>query len=174
MLDPTLRFQHQWKMNQGSRAGAIVPLFAVMLPVILIFAGFAINLAYMQLISTELKVATDAASHAGGRAMSIHQTTDAAIAQAELTIQSNLVGGHVLSIGTSDGSGGNTEDQVAIIFGKSIRGNNGYGMYEFEEVSKSSVDNGTQRATSVGVIANLQLPMVFNAMAESTFTPVRR
>ncbi len=173
MLDPQLRIRHKSNLKQDRRTGAIVPLFAVMLPVILVFAGFAINLAYMQLASTQLKIATDAASHAGGRAMSIHQTTDAAIAQAELTIQANRVAGRVLSVG-ADGQSGNGENQVQIIFGKSIRGNNGYGMYEFEEVSKSDVDNGIKRATSVGVIGNLQLPMVFNTMAVSTFTPVRR
>lgn len=167
MFYPTFRIQQ--KSKGRTRAGAIVPLFAVLLPVILIFAGFAINLAYMQLVSTELKVATDAASHAGGRAMSIHQTTDAAIAQAELTIQSNLVAGQVLTIGSGEG-----EDQVDVIFGRSIRGNNGYGMYEFTEVERSEVDRGMERATSLGVTGHLHLPMVFNSMSTTAFIPARR
>lgn len=167
MLDPTLKIQQ--KSKGRTRAGAIVPLFAVLLPVILIFAGFAINLAYMQLVSTELKVATDAASHAGGRAMSIHQTTEAAIAQAETTIQANLVAGRALSIGDTS-----REDQINVIFGRSIRGNNGYGMYEFTEVPRAEVDSGAERATSIGVIGDLQLPMVFNTMSTSVFVPARR
>ena len=58
------------------RRGAILPLFAVLLPVLLIFAGFAINMAYMQLVATELKITTDCAAHAGGRAMSVAQGDD--------------------------------------------------------------------------------------------------
>ena len=60
-----------------TRKGAVAPLFACLLPVLFMLSGFAINVAYMQLRSTEIKVASDAAAHAGGRAMSLYQTTDA-------------------------------------------------------------------------------------------------
>jgi hypothetical protein len=169
MLDPTLNVRIPLTKASRRRNGAILPLFAVLLPVILVFAGFAINLAYMQLVSTQMKIATDAAAHAGGRAMSIHQTTDKAIEHAELIIQANIVGGKQLTIG-EDGE----EDQVAIIFGKSIRANNGYGMYEFTEVAKSAIDNGTDTATSVGVISNSEYDMVFKAMDTHSFNPYRR
>ncbi|MFT5299779.1 MAG: hypothetical protein ACI87E_003296 [Mariniblastus sp.] len=151
------------------RAGAIMPMFAILLPMMMIFAGFAINLAYMQLATTELKIATDAAAHAGGRAMSVHQTTDAAIAQARLTTEANLVAGQVLSVGAAGGT-----DQVQILFGKSVRSDNGYGMYEFIEVTKSDVDSGAEQATSLGVVGTLDLPMVFNSMNIGSFSPVRR
>ena len=59
--------------RRDARKGAIVPMFAILLPVLLIFCGFAINLAYMQVVTTELKIATDCAAHAGGRAMSVAQ-----------------------------------------------------------------------------------------------------
>ena len=62
--------------HQLSRRGAILPLFAILFPVILVLCGFAINMAQLQLSTTELKAATDAAAHAAGRAMSIHQTTN--------------------------------------------------------------------------------------------------
>ncbi|MEM7784393.1 MAG: pilus assembly protein TadG-related protein, partial [Planctomycetota bacterium] len=64
MFDSALKIQ---STPVRARRGAIAPLFAVILPMLLIFAGFAINLAYMQLVNTELKIATDATSHAGGR-----------------------------------------------------------------------------------------------------------
>ncbi len=125
----------------------------------------------MQLVSTELKIATDAAAHAGGRAMSLSQTTDAAIEQALLTAQTNKVGGKVLSIATEDGS----DPDLQVKFGTSIRANNGYGMYEFTEVSKSDVDSGNARATSVAFISSTNLPLLFRAHGSfSHFTARRR
>ncbi len=70
MFDPTLNVRCRKARSHAApsraalapRKGAIVPLFLVLLPVLLILCGFAINLAYMQLVSTELKVATDAAA----------------------------------------------------------------------------------------------------------------
>ena len=44
------------------RVGAILPLFALILPVLAIIAAFTINIAYLQLTRTELMVATDAAA----------------------------------------------------------------------------------------------------------------
>ena len=66
MFDPTL-LNHN---KRPDRKGAVLPLFALLLPVIMILCGFAINMAYMQLVATEMKVSTDVASHAGGRALS--------------------------------------------------------------------------------------------------------
>ena len=80
------------------RKGAVAPLFALLLPVLFLLSGFAINLAYMQLLTTELKIATDAAAHAGGRAMSIHQTTDAAYHHAHRIAALNRVGGQSVHV----------------------------------------------------------------------------
>ena len=129
------------------RQGAVAPLFAFILPILFVLAGFAINLSYMQLLSTELKVSTDAAAHAGGRAMS-------------------MVGGEPLQIPM-------TESRME--FGISIRGNNGYGRYEFTPVPKSSIDNNTRRATSLAVIGTVDMPLVFQAMRGITnFAASRR
>ncbi len=173
MFDPTLNERELNMMMKlkasgatySSRKGAVAPLFAFMLPVLLIFCGFAINLAYMQKVSTELKVATDAAAHAGGRAMSVHQTTDAAIAQAELTAQANLVGGRTISISASE----NDEDHFDAEFGLSTRGDGGYGMYEFVGVDRDDVDSGFQRATSIAINTRVELPVVFNVMNYGAF-----
>jgi len=149
-----------------ARRGAILPLFTFLLPVLLILCGFAINLAYMQQVNTELKIATDAAAHAGGRAMSLFQSTDAAIAQATLTAQANLVGGRVMSIASNEAA---TGDDFEIIFGRSVRSNGGYGMYQFSEVPKSAIDSGAERATSVGVVSRVELPLIFNVMNQKYF-----
>ncbi len=143
------------KRPDANRRGAIMPLFALILPVLFILSGFAINLAYMQLVSTELKIATDAAAHAGGRAMSIHQTTQDAVEHAQSTALLNNVGGKPLALSTNSS---------VMKFGLSTRDEGGYGQYQFNEVPRSQVDNGTQRATSLAVISDVQIPMVFGAM----------
>lgn len=134
------------------RRGAVAPVFAVILPALLILASMAINIAYMQLASTQMKIATDACAHAGGRAMSIEQSTDAAIEMAQQVAQMNLVAGRPLTLSTSD-----TDDDMK--FGLSTR--EGVGRYEFTPYSKSEVDAGTQRATSFAVTGVLDVPMVF-------------
>lgn len=52
------------KTNQ--RQGAVLPLIAIMLPVLLVLSGIAINIAYMQLTATELQISTDVAAKAAG------------------------------------------------------------------------------------------------------------
>lgn len=148
------------------RQGAVAPLFAFILPVLFVLAGFAINLSYMQLLSTELKVSTDAAAHAGGRAMSIFQTTDAAWFHANRIGNLNLVGGEPLQIPMSENR---------MQFGISTRGENGYGRYVFSPVAKSSIDNNSRQATSLAVIGTIDMPLVFQAMRGITnFTASRR
>ena len=165
MLDPTFKTGRSFATKQRTRTGAIMPLFALLLPLLLIFAGFAINLAYMQLVSTELKVATDSAAHAGGRAMSLLQNDDPeasiqlAVNQAKLTAQANLVGGRALSVGTGDDS------EVSLKFGRSIRANNGTGLYEFTEIDLAQITSGSERPSSIGVTGNVSLPTIFRMLS---------
>lgn len=195
MLDPTTRFRRraQWR---SSRKGAIVPLFAILLPALLILCGFAINLAYMQLVTTELKISTDCAAHAGGRAMSIAQADEtltvqqkrdlaikAGINKAKEIAALNQVAGRTLSVGDSESG-----SEIEIGFGKSIRGNNeygnGYGMYNYTETPTADILTGDTRPSSLRVTGNLTLPMVFRVMNNpatdsaparniSTFAPSR-
>ncbi len=163
--------------RSGNRRGAIVPLFAVLLPMLLIFAGFAINLAYMQLVSTELKITTDCAAHAGGRAMSVAQgdrtltneqkrdlALQMSIAKAQEIAQANPVVGRVLSVGTG------SDSDIQIAFGRSVRANNGRGMYVFTETPMADILSDDQRPTSLAVTTNLELPMMFNVMKNSSFS----
>jgi Flp pilus assembly protein TadG len=147
-------------------------MFAILLPMLLIFCGFAINLAYMQVVSTELKISTDAAAHAGGRAMSVAQTNEnltteqkriaaieAGIAKAQEIAQLNTVAGRTLTVG-DEGSGA----EVQIAFGVSTRQNGGYGMYDYVETPTAQVMAGSKRPSSLRVTSNLELPMVFRVM----------
>lgn len=179
--------------KRSDRRGAIVPLFAILLPVLLVFCGFAINLAYMQVVTTELKIATDCAAHAGGRAMSVAQDNEnltvaekrdyaieAGIEKAMELAAINTVLGRQLSVG-EEGSGSTIE----IGFGSSVRANNGYGMYEYTETPLDEVLNGDARPSSLHVVGNLDVPMIFQVMNNvstensparsiSGFSPTRR
>jgi Flp pilus assembly protein TadG len=46
-------------------------LVALLLPVLLVISFMAINIAFMHLSRTELRIATDAASRAGGRILAL-------------------------------------------------------------------------------------------------------
>ena len=48
----------------ASRRGAMLVLIAICLPLIVILAAFAVDVAWMQLVRTELRTATDAAARA--------------------------------------------------------------------------------------------------------------
>ncbi len=126
------------------RAGAVIPLFAVLLPVLVILCAFAINVAYIQLTTTELRIATDAAARAGGRALSEYQTTASARQFAALAGSQNTVAGTPLVLSTEDADN-------EIDFGLSQRSNNGYGRYVFTKKNTAAVDAGTEEATSVRV-----------------------
>ena len=68
--------------NCNQRRGAVIPLFAFLLPVLMIFCAMAINLAYMQLANTEMQIAVDVAVHAGGRRLG----TPVAVSYTHLTL----------------------------------------------------------------------------------------
>jgi Flp pilus assembly protein TadG len=175
MLDPTLEVRKPIAIST-LRRGAIAPLFAFIFPVLMIFAGFAINLAYMQLVTTELKIAADATCHAGGRAMSLRQqdpdnpdgTKQEHIAYALGQIdaitnqmaQANLVGGKAMSVGQAGSS-----SQIQLDFGRSVRSNNGYGMYDFSSIPYEEVSSGTTRPSSLAVTANAPTSAVFRMFA---------
>lgn len=88
--------------DKPGRSGSIVILVVVMLPVFLIMAAFALNMAYMELTRAELRIATDAAARAGAHAYS--QTGDAAkaMAAARLVAGRHRVANSPLQLADSD------------------------------------------------------------------------
>ncbi len=141
------------KLQKSSRKGAVLPFFALLLPIIFLLCGIAINTAHLQLIKTEMRISTDAAAHAGGRAMSIFQTTDDAIEWAEYVASQNQVGGQPLQILASE----------YVDFGFSTR-ESGDGRYQFGAVAKSAVDAGTAQANSISVIGHMNVPLAIRAI----------
>lgn len=84
------------------RNGAILPLMAVMLPILLLFAGFAINVAYMQLCQTELQISTDVAAKAAGRVYAIERDPVRALEVANEAGQLNFVAASPLAFSSDD------------------------------------------------------------------------
>src|SRR3954462_14226999 len=90
------------KMHFTNRRGAMLVLIALCLPVCLIIAAFAINVAWMQLVRTELRTSTDAAARAGAKQLSLSQSTGVALAQAKDLAKRNPVAGQPLLLANSD------------------------------------------------------------------------
>jgi hypothetical protein len=150
--------------SKRTKQGVIAPLFAFILPVLLIFSAFAINLAWMQLTTTQLKIATDASSHAGGRALSFFQDTDQAIIEMDRYAQLNLVDGQQIVIPQND---------AHMQFGEARLVN---GKYAFQQHEKSVVDaeDSGVIVNSVRVLAEIDTPLAFAfRTTDSSFNPTR-
>ena len=138
-----------------NRKAAIAPLFAFLLPALLALCALAINVSQLQLTSTELKIATDVAAHAGGRAMSLEQNTQAAWDAVTFAASLNDVAGNPLVV---------PENEDHIQFGRSTRTQGGHGRYDFNLVSRADVDNGTELANSVSVVGEVNLPLFLRGL----------
>ncbi len=84
-------------------------LIAALLPAFAIFAAIAINIAYMSLARTELRVSTDAASRAGARMLVVAGSKDQAKIFARDAANRNLVAGQPLQLSDSDFEFGRSE-----------------------------------------------------------------
>src|SRR4029077_13924520 len=84
------------------RRGAMLPLVALLLPVLLILASFAINLAYMELARTELRIASDAATRAAGYTLMTTGDQESARSAARDGASRNWVAGKATQLADSD------------------------------------------------------------------------
>jgi Ca-activated chloride channel family protein len=85
-----------------SRVGAAIILMVVMLVALLTLAGYAINLAHIQLVRTEMQVATDASARAASKIFA--DTGDMALAlnAAQSLANRNLVDAEPLKLSATD------------------------------------------------------------------------
>ncbi|MDC0936108.1 VWA domain-containing protein [Pirellulales bacterium] len=88
--------------RRRSRRGAMLALVALLLPVLLIFLGFSVDLAYMQMSRMELRAATDVAARAGATELARTDDLDAARAKAIAAALENTVAGNTLSLRDED------------------------------------------------------------------------
>lgn len=90
------------RRSRRERRGAMLVLIAVCLPLLIIMSAFAINVAWMQLVRTELRTATDSAARAGAKELSLAQSKPAAVSRAKDAAQRNNVAGEPLMLADSD------------------------------------------------------------------------
>lgn len=134
------------RQGRCHRRGAIMGLMALIFPVLVMLAAFAINSAHMQLTRTQLMVATDAATRAGGRAFSETQSVDSGIQAAAATAAMNVVNGEPLILKTGDSDG-------EIIFGVGTQEGGVASRYGFSPLSTAAVRGGVT-ASAFKVIGN--------------------
>jgi Ca-activated chloride channel homolog len=90
------------KMRRMSRRAAMLVLIAFCLPLCIIMAAFAVDVAWMQLVRTELRTATDSAARAGAKELSLSQDQTAAKSRAKQAALRNEVAGSGLRLANSD------------------------------------------------------------------------
>ncbi len=84
------------------RRGAVIVLMVLLLPIAVLMAAIAINLAYLELARTELVIATDAAARSGGRDLMTTGSMTAARARAQQLALANSVAGTGLRLSNAD------------------------------------------------------------------------
>lgn len=102
------------RRGAAARRGVIVPMLAVLLPVLVLFLGFSIDLAYMQTVRMEIRAAVDASARAGAAELSMSGDAKAAEREAIRIAAANEVGGQQLTI-----------DSQHIEFGRNERASGG-------------------------------------------------
>lgn len=80
------------------RTGAMLPMIAVTLVILIIGVVFSIDIAYMHMVRAELRTATDAAARAGAESLARAQDPEAAIDAALQVAALNSVSGDVLQL----------------------------------------------------------------------------
>jgi len=88
--------------HRTTRRGAMLVLVAVCLPLCIIMAAFAVDVAWMQLVRTELRTATDAAARAGAKELSLSQDETTAKKRAKQVALRNEVASTGLQLANKD------------------------------------------------------------------------
>ncbi len=92
----------------AQRRGATAVVVVLILPVLMLFIGFSVDLAYMQLARAELRAATDLAAKAASAELAETGDTALAIAKGKQVASANLVASEGLTLDDSDFVFGNT------------------------------------------------------------------
>ena len=84
------------------RRGVIIVLIAVALVMLIAMVAFTVDIAYVQLVRTELRAATDAAAKAGVENLRRTQNSDSAVQACIAMAQQQTVGGRQLQLQAGD------------------------------------------------------------------------
>ncbi|MEX2141055.1 MAG: VWA domain-containing protein [Pirellulales bacterium] len=96
----------------SKRTGAMLVLVAVTLVIFIVALVFSIDIAYMQLVRSQLRAAADAAAKAGAIKLSMSQDDQAAVQQAIDIAAENIVAGEPMLLAAEDVEIGNSTQQA--------------------------------------------------------------
>lgn len=119
------------------RRGAMLPLVALLLPIVVIMLGFAVDLAFMQTTRAELRLATDVAARAGAIALAETESSSLAKTAAVQMARRNDVAGKPLLLRRRD-----------IVIGRSERDASGKWVFDESGSPVNSVQVLGDRRTS--------------------------
>lgn len=123
--------------RRAKRQGAIIVLFAVLLPILLVILGFAVDYAYMQKTRNEARVIADLGAKAAADTLArTGGDVSAAIASARLVATNNRVAGSTLNL---------TNEQI--IFGRAVKQSDGTFAINDGQTPFNSVTVRAERAT---------------------------
>lgn len=148
--------KNRWSRSprRAERRGGIVVLVAILMTVLVTLSVFAINLVYMEITRTELRIACDAAAKAAIVRLGSTQSQSTARTFAKTIAQKNPVGGGQLSL---------TNAQIE--FGYATR--SGSGAYTF---TKNQTPLNSARVTG-----SRNVGMIFGGFLTTTsFTPTQQ
>ena len=139
-------------------------LCMIMLPTLVIICLMCINVAYMNLTRTELRIATDSASRAAGRMLSISGSVEQSMIFGRDAASRNMIGGEPLLLADAD-----------FEYGRSERTNVGQ-RYVFSPTNAGEFPNalrlnGRRTSDSPGGAVGLFAPPI---MSINNFEPVAR
>jgi len=92
----------RWRSRRRRRRGSILIMALIMIVICLVAAAFSIDVAYMQLVQTQLRSATDAAARAGAQALTDGKSPNEARKQAQETAKENYVAGQAFKLDDAD------------------------------------------------------------------------
>ena len=90
------------RQSVNLRRGAMAVFFAVAMPIFLLMAALAVNVAYMELVRVQLRTSTDLAARAGARKLGLTGDQAQAIAAVQATALRNRVAGTGLSVSAAN------------------------------------------------------------------------
>jgi Flp pilus assembly protein TadG len=136
-------------------------LIAVTLPLLVIMAAFALDVAWMQLVRTELRTATDAASRAGAKTLSLQQNVADARAAAKEAARHNAVAGQPLGL---------RDNEIEFGIGRQSTSTSRFNFTAGGSLLNAVRVTGARTATSLDGPVNLFLGHI---MGVSTFEPTQ-
>lgn len=141
------------------RSGVLLLLIAFLIPVLLAIVGFAVDLAFMQLVRSELRVVADIAAKTAAHELSATQSLTAAQNAAIAIAAENEVGGVAFSLASTD-----------IEFGRSTRQTDGTWAFNAGGTPENTVRVTARRDSNS---ADGAVPLFFGRFyGRTTFEPI--